>query len=235
MSLASKIGSDEMEVEHKNNVTRLAKEMANGRMMMPRSKIDYKDLIKVELDSSKNIITEHLLTARASIPLGNGLMYVSSHNCSAKMLEGFCTYGEGVAHVIEEAVDSAEVLINNAIGEAREILRSTLYVPPLFLLATDKKSVKSLYSWLTENTEIDEGIVAGIISITEMNPNGTSYLRISNGKVESMDSTEFALSLSTHFNFTAILNFVSSYDTKNIPCMDEVIKYHKHVSIAKRY
>lgn len=235
MSLASKIGSDEMEVERKNNVTNLAKEMAKGRVMMPRSKIDYKDLIKVELDSSKNIITERLITARATIPIGNGWMYGTSHNFSAEMLEGFPTYSEGVAHVIEEAVNSAEVLINNAICEAREILRSTLYVPPLFLLATDKKSVKSLYNWLARNTQINAGVIAWILSITETGSQDTSYMRISNDKVERLNSTEFALSLSTHFNFTAILNFVSSYDTKNIPCMDEVTKYHKHVSIAKRY
>ncbi|AXG66794.1 hypothetical protein HOU08_gp068 [Dickeya phage vB_DsoM_JA29] len=236
MSLADKIGSGEMEVEYKNRVTRLAQAMARGELPMPRSIIDYKNFVHVEVDyQSKNIITENMVSARATIPLGNGLMCICPHNENLKSIEGFISYSDAIGRVVEKAVASAETLIKSAINEAREILRSSLYVPPLFLLSTDKKSVKNLYSWLTENTQIDEGTIAGIISVTEMNPLDVSYLRVSEGKVEPMDSTEFALSLSSHFNFTSILNFVSSHKTKDIPCMDEVIQYHKHVSIAKRY
>lgn len=236
MNLLDKIGSDEMQTVRDNTVDRIAELMYMGEIPMPRSTSDYGELINVEVKRVKNEVIDGI-QFHAMIPAGQNMYSVYSHIVSKTEADAMNSYAECVAFGINKVAEDAEEIIDLAVAEAHTKFRDRLVVPPLFLLITTKKTVKSLYKWLTDNTVITEGVIAGIISITEMmqEEDEMCFLRVTESKVIPLSNAEFSASRGPVFDFTAILNFASSFLRENIPNQYSVIRYHTHKRLIERY
>lgn len=238
MNLANSIGSDEMQIVHDQTVDRIAELMYMGEIPMPRNNAEYSKLISVEIKHVDAAMFENATHFIAMIPSGQNLYAVYSHTMSRTETEAFDSYAEYLAEGVRKVVEEAEEIIDLAVAEAHTKFRERLCVPPLFLLITKKKTVKSLYKWLTDNTTITEGIIAGIISLTENMPdeeNEMCFLRIEHERVIPLTNSSFTCSRGVVFDFTPILNFASSFLRENIPAQDSVIRYHKHKQLVERY
>lgn len=238
MSLINNIGSDEMQIVRDQTVDRIAELMYMGELPMPRNTAEYSKLISVEIKHISAAMFENGTHFVAMIPSGQNMYAVNSHVMSKTETESFDSYAECLAEGVRKAVEEAEEIIDLAIAEAHTKFRDRLCVPPLFLLITKKKTVKSLYKWLTDNTTITEGIIAGIISVTESMPDDTDemcFLRVTEDRVIPLTNTSFTCSRGVVFDFTPILNFASSFLRENIPAQDSVIRYHKHKQLVERY
>jgi len=238
VNLANSIGSDEMQIVHDQTVDRIAELMYMGEIPMPRNNAEYSKLISVEIKHVDAAMFENATHFIAMIPSGQNLYAVYSHTMSRTEIEAFDSYAECMQHGVRKVVEEAEEIIDLAVAEAHTKFRERLCVPPLFLLITKKKTVKSLYKWLTDNTTITEGIIAGIISLTENMPdeeNEMCFLRIEHERVIPLTNSSFTCSRGVVFDFTPILNFASSFLRENIPAQDSVIRYHKHKQLVERY
>lgn len=235
MSLVNNIGSDEMQTVRDNTVQRIAELMYTGELPMPRNNAEYSKIISVEIKNVNSELFESGTHFVAMIPSGQNLYAVYSHAMSKTETESFNSYAECMQHGVRKVVEEAEEIIDLAIAEAHTMFRDRLCVPPLFLLIARKKTVKSLYKWLTDNTTITEGIIAGIISITEMSSDDMCFLRVTEEKVIPISNTEFTSSRGHVYDFTPILNFASSFLRENIPTQDSVVRYHKHKQLVERY
>lgn len=237
MNLLDRIGSDEMQTVRDDTVHRIAELMYTGELPMPRNNAEYSKIISVEIKNVNSELFESGTHFVAMIPSGQNLYAVYSHAMSKAETESFSSYAECVQHGVRKVVEDAEEIIDLAVAEAHTMFRDRLCVPPLFLLITKKKTVKSLYKWLTDNTVITEGVIAGIISITEMMPNEDEmcFLRVTEEKVIPLSNTEFSASRGPVFDFTPILNFASSFLRENIPAQDSVVRYHKHKQLVERF
>lgn len=227
--------SDEMEIVRRQTITRLAQHMARGELSMPRSKFDYIDILKIEFDQRPpNMFNKKVLTAHCAFKTSAEIYHVLSESMSETEVNGHDYFSDAAAALIQRVASKSEALIEQAISDAHIRLRQNFRVPPLFVLEVRKESVKSLYDFLV-NTNLHEGAVAGIRSLTEMNPQDTSYLLVSDHRVSVLDWTKFQREKTHAFDLTPILNFVSCFRRENIPVANAILDYHKHSELVKRY
>lgn len=236
MSILNNIGSDEMSIVRDNTVDRIAELMYSGDICMPRSSAEYGELIRVEIKNVKSEIVDGI-QFHAMIPSGKDMFSVYSHVMTKTEADAIRSYAECLSIGVAKATEDAEEIIDQAIAEAHTKFRDRLVVPPLFLLITKKKTVKSLYKWLVDNTNITEGVIAGIISITEMTPDEDEmcFLRVTEDRVIPLSNTEFTTSRGPVYDFTPILNFASSFLRENIPNQYSVVRYQSHKRLLERY
>lgn len=236
MSLLNNIGSGEMEIVRNNTIMSIAEAMYSGETPMPRDVFDYRHLISVEVAPiAENVMSPEGIMFKAMVPTGRGMYALNSNIVSRVESQALDSYSEVLQHGIRRVTDETEELIDLAISEAHTLFRERLRVPPLFLLSVRKETVKSLYKWMTDNTVIHEGTIAGIIALTETCNEETCFLNISDTKVTVLSNTQFTHAMGNTYNFTPILTFASSFLRENIPTLEQVRQYHKHMSLVTRY